>query len=362
MSETKPLRLFSYTRASSDEECRRKRYLSREWGGTGLQCIRDAWPLLHGNLVHKALEDYAKTSTVDFTALRATVRQAALDSGMDQIAARDWAALVEGQVRGFIRSVWPLLMAEYDLVEAEKWIELDCPGGFKFRARQDLLLKSKFDGHYCMVDYKNTSSTKPQWIASWGRSVQMHSSLYAINHSADIHVERCIVIGLSKGYKDEKLNTQRSIFNYGWVNREFGMVPQYSYEYQRSRGWELFSTAEEFSDLEEWVAKMPKELLSQQFPQTAPIMYREDIASEWFAQQLIREAEVANASEALQKATTVDDIKGILRAHYKQNFSHCKPAYGYGCEFEELCWIPHIEADPVGSGLFKRYISELEVE
>lgn len=638
MSETKPLRLFSYTRAASDHECNRKRYLSREWGGTGLQLIREAWPLLHGNIVHKALEDFAKTSTVDYMALRVKVRQAALDSGMDQIAARDWAALVEGQVRGFIRSVWPLLMAEYDLVEAEKWIELDFPGGYRFRARQDLLLKSKFDGHYCMClepntrlltsdlrwvsagsvqvgdelagveeyhnkknvdkngqkkrtarhwqsgtvtktslvkkqcyeillsdgtkficsgdhswlianmkgltkaggtadanwqytknikigakfqkviepwnntindwdpydagyvgaaldgegclmhrnpktiggsfhltfsqnknkmlkkfksilakydiapktydvkgvtnlglskctqtnlcgkaatlrllgitrperllakfkmnslggafpiyrvvvesitpvgekevvaiettshtfiaegfishncDYKNTSSTKPQWIASWGRSVQMHSSMFALNQSTDIKVERCLVVGLSKGYKDEKLKTQRSPFNYGWVNREFGMVPQYSYEYQRSKGWELFSTAEEFEDLEEWVAKMPQSLLSEQFPTTAPIFYREDIAQEWFNQQLIREAEVGDAAEMLQKATTVEEITAVLRKAYRQNFSHCKPAYGYGCEFEELCWIPHVQADPLASGLFKRYQSELEIE
>lgn len=362
MSETKPLRLFSYTRAASDHECEYKRYLSREWGGTGLQLLRESWALLHGNIVHKALEEFAKTSSVDFTALRVKTRQAALDGGMDQISARDWAALVEGQVRGFIRHVWPSLMAEYDLVEAEKWIELDFPGGFKFRARQDLLLRSKFDGHYCMVDYKNTSSIKPQWIASWGRSVQMHSSLYAINHSSDIKVDRFMIIGLYKGYKDEKLNTQRSIFNYGWVNREFGMVPQYSYEYQRSKGWELFSTAEEFSDLSEWVAKMPPTLLSEQFPLTVPIFYREDIASEWFKQQLIREAEVADASEALQKATSVEEIDNILRKSYRQNFSHCKPAWGYSCEFEELCWIPHIKGDPLGSNLFKRYQSDLEVE
>ena len=362
MSDTKPLRLFSYTRAASDHECNRKRYLSREWGGTGLQLIREAWPLIHGNLVHKALEDFAKQGAVDFMALRVKTRQAALDSGMDQIAARDWAALVEGQVRGFIRTVWPSLLNEYKFVEAEKWIELEFPGGYKFRARQDLLLQSKFDGHYCMVDYKNTSSTKPQWIASWSRSVQMHSSMYALNNSTDIKIERCLVIGLSKGYKDEKLKTQRSPFNYGWINREYGMVPQYSYEYQRSKGWELFSTAEEFDDLEEWIAKMPQSILSEQFPQTAPIFYREDIASEWFKQQLLREAEVGNAAEMLSKATTVAEITDVLRKAYRQNFSHCKPAFGYGCEFEELCWIPHVQADPLASGLFKRYISELEIE
>ena len=108
---TKPLRLFSYTRAASDEECRRKRYLSREWGGTGLMPVLAGWPLVHGNLVHKALEQFAKSGQIDYKSVRQNTVDQALLSGFDAINARDWGALVEGSLRGFVRVVWPGLMA-----------------------------------------------------------------------------------------------------------------------------------------------------------------------------------------------------------------------------------------------------------
>lgn len=362
---TKPLRLYSYTRCASDDECQRKRYLAREWGGTGLQLLRDAWPLVHGNIVHKALEDFVKQGSIDYKAVASITRKEALDAGFDIIEARDWGAVVAGQLWGFVNHVWPYLMAEYEVIEAEKWITMDSlidDVTYRFRARQDLLLRNRFDGHLLYVDYKNTSSTKPRWIAAWNKSAQLHSSMHAIQQTTDFKVERALVIGLYKGYRDDKLKTQRSIFSYGWVNREYSMTPAYHYEYQRSRGWELFPVADEFEDPAEWFSKMPQEILAAQFLQTAPIFYRKDIAEEYFAQQLIREAHVAHAESLLQEATTVEQINEILRTYYKQNFSHCTPAYGFDCPFNELCWIESVKADPLGSGLFKRYESDIEEE
>lgn len=359
---TEITRNFSYTRSAADEECRRKRYLSREWGGTGLMPIRAGWPLVHGNIVHKALEDFAKTGQIDYPTVRARVQFEAALSGFDLTGQRDWAALVEGQLRGFVRCVWPALMAEYDVVDTERWIEYEPKPGFLFRARQDLLLQSKFDGHLAYVDYKNCSSTKPQWIKAWAKSVQLHSSMYAMRVAQGIDVQRAIVIGLYKGYRNEKDGTQRSPFTYGYCNREFAMSPTYQSEYTRARGWELFSTFDEFENLEEWVNNMATPLLTAQFPMTGPIFPRDDIADTWFRQQLIREAEVGEAVQLLQTSTSIEEITAVLDKYFKQNFSHCDPAYGYTCEFQNLCWIPSIEADPLESGQFTRYKSELEVE
>ena len=356
------VRNFSYTRCAADEECRRKRYLSREWGGTGLQPIHAGWALVHGNIVHKALEDLGKTGSIDFAKYREKTQTEALASGMDIHKSRDWAALVEGALRGFVRAVWPQLMSEYEIIGTEKWIQYDLPNGFRFRARQDLLLKNKFDGHVLLIDYKNTSSTKPQWIASWSKSVQLHSSMYALKQSEGIDVQRAMVIGLYKGYKNDKKHIQQSAFNYGYVNREFSMSPQYSYEYQRSKGWEQFSTFEEFDDLSAWIGNMPAETLAEQFPQTGPIFIREDIAETWFRQQLIREAEVDEGVQLLHSSTSVEEITAILDKYFKQNFSHCEPAYGYSCEFSPLCWQPWVGSDPLGSNLFIRYKEELEID
>lgn len=352
------IRKFSYTRAASDTECERKRYLSREWGGTGLMPVTAGWPLVHGNIVHKALEEFAKSGQVDLKSVREKVKQEAALSGFDVINQNDWAALVEGQIRGFIKCVWPNLMAEYEIIGTERWIEYEPTPGYLFRARQDLLLQNKYDKHICYVDYKNTSSTKPQWIKSWNKSVQLHSSMYALRESEGINVERAIVIGLYKGYKDEKKGIQRSVFNYGYVNREYPMSPQYSYSYTKARGWEMFDTASEFDDLNNWVNAMPEPILTEQFPQTGPIFARDDIAKKWFRQQLIREAEVADAAQLLQTSTSIEEIEKVLDKYFRQNFSHCDPAYGYSCPYQNLCWIPLIEANPLESGQFIRYKEE----
>lgn len=325
--------------------------------------IRAGWPLVHGNIVHTALEEFAKSGHCDLKSVQQKVKEQAALSGFDVIGQRDWAALVTGQLLGFMKCVWPALMAEYEVVDTEKWIEYDCPGGFRFRARQDLLLRNKFDNHLAYIDYKNTSSNQPQWIKSWAKSVQLHSSMYAMRKSMEIDIQRAIVIGLYKGYNDKKNNIQRSVFNYGYVNREFQMSPEYSYEYKRSRGWEMFSTIDEFDgDLSNWVDGMATPLLTEQFPMTGPIFPRDDIAEKWFRQQLIREAEVADAMQLLQTATDIETIQRVLDKYFRQNFSHCDPSYGYSCEFKELCWQPWVEADPLGSGLFKRHEYEFEVE
>lgn len=355
----KEIRPFSYTRAANDEQCRRMRYLSREWGGTGLQPVSQGWALVFGNIVHKALEDFAKTGHVDLKSVRENVKEQARVSGFDDISQRDWAGLVEGLVLGFQRAVWPNLMAEYDIIGTERWIEW-VVDGYRFRARQDLLLQSKFDKHICLVDYKTTSSTQPQWIKSWNKSVQLHSSMYAMRMSEGIDVERAIVIGLSKGYADKKKNLQRSPLNYGYVNREYAMSPAYSYEYTRARGWEQFSTTDEFDDLSSWIANMPVPLLTEQFPQTGPIFCRDDIAKKWFRQQLIREAEVDTAAQLLQTSTSVEEIETVLDKYFRQNFSHCDPAFGFSCAFQNLCWVPHVELDPLGSGQFIRYAEHFD--
>ena len=358
--ETKPLRLFSYTRSASDQHCERARYYAREWGGTGLQSVGPAgWALVYGNIGHQALEELAKTGTCDFIQWRKKIEEEAPNSGYDQVAARDWGALMEGQLRGFCKAIWPFLLAEYDIVEAEKWIELEVEPGLIFRARQDLLLKNKFDGHYCYVDYKFVGNTDPKWIKSWNKSIQLHSSMYALNQSTGCPVDRAIVIGLNKGYEDRKTKLRRSPFTYGYANREFSMTPAYSVEYQRSRGWELFSTAAEFSDLSEWVDQIPQPILSEQLAQTAPIFLREDMAQEWLRQQAMREGEVGDACIRLAESTSIEEINTILAKHFRQNFDKCEPAYGFECEFRNICWIPSVGADPLGSGQFTRYESDL---
>lgn len=348
-----PIRFFSHSRVSGDQECRRARYLGSEWGGTGLESVGTAWDLAFGNFQHAFLKGLALNGKIDYQAVRNQVATEAQKAGLDAIACRDWGALAEGQLRGFVRSVWPYWMAEYEILAAEELRKWPVAEGHTFRYIQDILLRSRTDGHLRYVDYKTTSSDKPQWIAAWAKSPQLHSSMYAMQQSG-MPVQHAQIVGLYKGYKDEKNKMQRSIFCYGWVNREYSMMPQYSYEYKRGKGWELFSVADEFYSMEKWVEEMPLEILTAQFPRTAPIFLNENVAESWFRQQMLREAEVKEAMSLLETSTDVLEIRGILDKYFPQNFSKCKPAWGHACAFEPICWQPWIGADPLGSKLFVR--------
>lgn len=354
---------FSHSRAEADSYCPRKRYLSSEWGGTGLEATQGGWDMLFGNIIHKYLNLQAMGAGFGYTDIRHEVQVEAIKYFGENMA-KDYAALAEGLVRGFVKSIWPRLMSEFEVVESEQLKSFIPEEPFVFRFKQDILLRHKTEGYLVYLDYKTTSSDSPQWITSWTKHPQLHSSMYALERGqAGLKVGHAIVLGLFKGWKDKKHNRLGSIFCKGWVNREFPMSPAYSYTYKAGKGWEPFGTFDEFDDLGGWVANMPAEILAAQFPQTAPIFLREDVAETYFRQQLWREKEVKGALEGLEQASEYGvnaDIINILDEHFPQDFHKCDPAYGFKCDMMPICWIPFIEADPLGSKQFIRRTPQFE--
>lgn len=359
---THPLRYFSYSRDAKDSECPRARYLGSEWGETGLDAVGAAWERTYGNILHKYLEKHAIGAGFGYDEVRLHTLNMAKETGLDAVASRDWAAIAEGHVRGFIKYVWPHILAEYEILETEKLRVWQCHEEHTFRYRQDILLKNKHNGRIRYIDYKSTSTDDPKWIASWSKHPQLHSSMYAMQKQG-VPVDEAEVIGFYKGYKDRRMNTQRSILAYGWVNREFSMLPEYSYEYKRGKGWELFSTYEEFPDLYSWIDKMPLEILSAQFIRTGPIFPNDLIGEAYFRQKLIREKNVGKSIELLGLCTDISGIRDVLDEYFPQNFNKCEPAWGFPCEYRPICWQPWVAADPIGSKLFVRrntdHISEV---
>lgn len=347
------IRYFSISRSEKDQFCNRAGYYAREFGESGIVPINAGWPLLFGNMMHKYLDQLAKTQGVKYADAREEVTEAAKE--VNETTSANWGTMAEGMLRGFVKNVWPHWMAEYDVYDSEGTVEYTVEDGYVFRCRKDLILKSKRDGHLSYREYKTTSSNSPEWIASWAKHPQIHTSLYATSKTQGIEIRDCVVQGLYKGWKDKKIGMNRNIFTHGWVNREYAMTPQYSYEYDRRKGWELFATATEFDDLSGWTANMPNHVLSEIFPATAPIFPRSDIAERYFKQQMYRQREIAEGVWKIRSAQTVAEINDLLDEYFPQNFSKCQPQYGYGCEYLNICWTPWIEADPLGSGQFKRH-------
>ena len=364
--QTIPLRLLSYTRSSKDQGCERAGYWSREWGGTGLVPVSNTWDLVYGNLLHKFLNDLAVNGKVDYSVVRSTVYAEALKAHGDINAAKDWATQAEGLMRGFAEAVWPLWMAEYEVLEPEAWVEYEISPGFMFRARRDLLLISKKDKHISYREYKSTSTTKPEFFASFDKDVQLHTGMMLEKYAKGRDIRDGVVQTFYKGYKDKtKLKWQRHAFSHGYVNREYSMLPDYSHETKRAKGWELFRTYDEFPDLSVWITRMRNrnpDIFSEQFGRTGPIFPREDIVQAYFKQRVYRAQEINEGIELLHKALTVEEVTDILDKYFPQNFEKCQPKYGgFNCEFRDLCWIPWMGADPLGSGKFERYDPEREI-
>lgn len=357
------LSLLSYTRCSKDDGCNRAGYYSREWGGTGLVPVTSAWDLVYGNIIHKWLAKLAENGSVPYLDVRKNVFEEAAKVFTPE-QAKAWAAQAEGHMRAFCETVWPLWMKEYEVYSPEAWIEYEIAPKVMYRARRDLLLKSRFDGHISYREYKTSGTDKPEFFQSFEKDVQLHTGMLLEKYANGIEIRDGIVQTFYKGYRDKKLKIQRQAFAQGYVNREYSMLPEYSAKYQRAKGWELFNTYDEFPDLSVWITylrnKAP-EIISEQLGRTGPIFPREDIVQKYFKQRVHRAREISEGVELLQKCLTVEEIHDVLDKYFPQNFDKCQPKYGgINCEFREICWTPWIEADPLGSGLFERYDPEKE--
>lgn len=352
LSDTKPV-YFSRTSAERDEYCKRARYYLECFGERGIVPIQSGWDLVFGNIIHAAVEQLAKVGYIDFDGVR-TSTLAEAGKVFNTLPSQAWASLAEGLLRGFCLTVWPRLMEEYEVYHTEQDCAWEIEPNVWFMFRQDLVLKNKFNGQLVYYELKTTSSAANDWIASWAKSIQLHSSMYAIKQHLGVDIEYAIIQGLYKGYADRKSGMRVSPMTQGYVDRQYAMTPRYSFKYERGREWEKFSTFNEWPTLTNWVNQMPKDQLSEQYPQTTPIAPRPLIAQVFFRQQLIREREIMEARLELQSCTDMDRITYLLDRHFKQNFNKCQQAYGNSpCDYIHICWQPWVEADPLGSALYK---------
>lgn len=357
-SITRPLRLYDRTRVTQDWYCPRARYLGYEYAGKGLTPSGFALPLWMGITLHDGLSAIARDHLlpasgtqdplgIDLIASTAErqMRESLLELAggeSDKVEfAFEQGALVEGILRGFYKAVWPSLLNEYPkilFIEEEMGFQHDA---LQFMSKPDLVLATDDLSSIIYAEYKSTSSKKEGWVNSWATAVQLYSTIKAIEATHGLKVEKVIVQGLYKGY--ETYGKQGSPFCYAY--KRTGHPPfshdevRYDYKpgFQRSPVWEMPG------GVAAWVASMPEDTLSDQFPQAPPIFPKEDLVEAFFAQRASREHEIALAVDMLEAHLGNDDVSSaILNTAFPQRFDRCREAWGDGgrgkkCDFIRIC-------------------------
>lgn len=338
--------LYSRSAVTQDWRCPRSRWWGYEWGGRGLSSGTTSIELFLGITLHDGLAAIFSGLDIDSiseAAITQVKEHLASDSVEGQHYAAEQAALVEGLLRGFHRHVYPRLMDEYDVVDIEKELFYE-HDGLTFMSKPDLLLRHKEGGHLLYYEYKSTSSVKDKWVGSWNTAVQLHSTIKAIEHNLKEEVSYCIVQGLNKGYVSQ-YDRQESIFCYGYYKAGQPPFNKDVWQYAYKAGLKKDPTWTKAGGVKQWVAEMPEEILSQQFPQTPPILINHDLVDAFFRQQASREHEIRRTRLLLMENPEATEL---LDAHFPQHFEQCSPGYGTGCQFKKLCFSGI--ADPLAAG------------
>lgn len=345
MSEASPLIVYDRSRVVQDWKCPRSRYYNYEYAGKGIVPRSTSLPLYMGISIHDALSVLASSTrdgnpipvddlaTAAYKQLFDALTEDGISSGDTILFAKEQATLCEGLIRGFVKHVWPRLLEKYPkiiLVEAEIAHK---HGGLTFMSKPDLVLGNDEENVY--IEYKSTSSKKEGWINSWSTAVQLHSTVVAIKETYGIDVNSVIVQGLYKGY--EAYGKQSSPFCYAYLRKGHPPFSQDELSYIYQQGYKRTPVWELPGGIKKWVEDMPDAILTDQFPQTAPIYIKEDLVEAFFKQREIREHEIARSQAELASSQSQEETAKLLDATFPQRFDQCVPSFGFPCPYNKLC-------------------------
>ena len=345
------LLFYDRSRVSLDWKCPRARWWGNEWEGLGVVPMQRMIYFDIGDAYHKAVaalkcrEDLEEVVGDAVGGFREALRRGNLLQAIEE-----QSCLVEGLIRGYARQVLPPLLAEFDLVGVEE--EFLHPHGQCVQGvRPDSLFERKSDKTLWYMEEKTASSLGTQWMQQWAKAIQLHTTALAVEHHIGREVQGIIVQGAYKGYvKDGK---QSSIFCYGYARPGLTGGPDVYYQWKtgakRTPVWEMKGGCRR------WVEEMPEEVLSAQFVQAPPVFLQRRLVEAFLRQQERREMAIEDAGMEIRE-NPVDDLstEELLDDFFPQHFDQCAPAMGSPCPYTNLCYNPHMGADPLQHGYTRR--------
>jgi predicted metal-binding protein len=367
-------------------------------GGTGIERVRMALPLVNGIHIHAALADvmlHARAGSLTTDVLDGEIAQhlamyrdeveARGVSGQDddvEFLVKEQSALIEGLVRGWVKLRLPRILEEYEVVSVEEEMSWEMAPGLTQMLRLDGLLRHRVTGLLFILELKSVASPGYQWQQGWEKNIQFMSYTQAVREITGEECAGVVVEGLVKGIRRrETANSspflgcqlQQSPFCYAYAQRVKGtddVVLQTSWARNATK-----VLVPDYVPMKVWVEELDAEgILAQQFvqvPPTSPLpeqilrWRRQTIAAETRFTLALQEVtsierQIANAEDyesevggAVHELSAMrEEREQLLDFHFPQHDTHCN-RYGSPCSFYDACFEPNVAEDPVGSGLYK---------
>lgn len=395
----KPPILFDRSRIVARCECPRLRFLNYHMGGTGIERVKLALPLVNGIHVHAAIADvlmwYPQISldhivTKHLTAYQAEVTERGIQTDDDpELLVKEQSALIEGLIRGWVKLRLPRLLEEYEVVSVEEEMQWEMAPGLIQMLRLDGLLRHKVTKLLFILELKTVGMPGYQWQQGWEKNIQFMSYTQAVREITGEECGGVIVEGLVKGTRRRETaasspfcgaNLQNSPFCYAYAMKFKGST-EVMLSTAWSRGAEKVLVTNHVP-MKAWVEELHSEgELEKQFVSVPPISPLPEQILRWRRQTIAAETRFAMAlsdvqytedvlriqtaagcePEVIEKARAILEEK--LDFHFPQHDTHCNRYFG-SCSFADVCFEPNIGEDPLGSGLYKKrdphHTSEIE--
>lgn len=313
-------------------------------------------PQLNGSFVHNALELILTGHDVE-DALSYARGSYLLSADDSSFRTKEQLFLLECLVRAWVKVRLPLILDEYEVVSVEEELQwsLDCQ--IIDMVRCDVILRRKVDGLIFILEFKTVGSAHEEWAKQWEHNTQVLANTKAIQELKGEPVGGMLIEGLIKGqlkretaksspYHGQEI--QQSTLCYAYQDPDTG-------ELRRGwkAGWKKVPLWEKVTP-EWWISTHTTEELDAMFRPVDPIKPRPQDLERWKRQTIYQERKVA-ADLRLMNLVEMDPEarQRALDQLFPMNDSNCFRYFGHPCPMEPLCFNGAVEADPVGSGLYR---------
>jgi hypothetical protein len=378
--------IIIYTDRSHHETdllCRREgwwRYHYPNGGAGGIEPIQPNFDQGFGTIMHQGTQMLMRGQLMEDALYATGMAMEGLCLLTKEPNPDQWMLIGAGLLWGIYLRVLPRIREEYDLVSIEEEFEIELArwqgsDGIErilvYQVTPDTLWRHKIAKHLVYLELKTTGWIDDNWIKSWNKKPQLHTTTWAIEQKRkaaglEEPIEYVQIVGLykgRKGWKQEERGLRASVFGRGWRQEGVaGILPTlWSAEERKGKGWASTSVAEYEGGIGHWIQAMPTTILDAQFPMTPPIIYRQDLVSAYLRQIVYREQEISEAKlEMMNMGPTP-----VLDRVWRQNFDACEAShlrFNKDCPYNMACHLRNVTLDPMASGQFRARVPHHRAE